>query len=83
MKISKRFQKTDAKKLHVACRTLGIKLGEAVEFGKDEFMVELDSKDPAKFFEAGQLFNSVTGNEFDAADAKKAAAAKAAEAKKK
>jgi len=77
----------DAKKLYVASRIKGVKLGLRTPIGPDESLIEVDFRDPKNLYETGVLMSNVKGTEFDAADAeqkKKAdeAKAKAAAAKK-
>lgn len=85
MKTTFRINKSEAKKLYVASRINKVKLGEPSAFGTDEIMVDLEYKDGADLIATGRMIDKVTGNEFDAADAKAKAAAeaKAKEAAKK
>lgn len=74
MKTTVRIPKSESKKLYVSSRINKVKLGEVAPFGTDEVMIELDYKEGSDLIAVGRMLDKVTGNEFDAADAKAAAA---------
>lgn len=77
MKTTVRIVKAEAKKLYVASRINKVKLGEPSAFGTDEIMIDVEYKDGADLIAVGRMIDKVSGNEFDAADAKAKAAADA------